>query len=186
MNKKIIFVSLLSFTILLGVSGCAGKDLKSAPPAQQGAANSQTPPPTPPAQPSTPVDVNQVADKVNKLLDDKYPGDWQVTGTTLSKGKYTENNNFGIADAVESAYPGSMVSIFIGEERISSTVKNSQDGKRVLSGYPTPPAVGETFKSGKATLGQASMGSSIGSYQKVYLPFKAGDKTVAVMSISLR
>lgn len=183
MNKKIILVSLVSLTILLGVSGCAGKDSPPTPPAQQGAANSQTPPA---AQPSTPVDVNQVADKVNKLLDEKFPGEWQVTGTTLSKGKYTENNNFGLVDAVEAAYPGSMVSIFIGEERISSTVKNSQDGKRVLSGYPTPAAVGETFKSGKATLGQASTGSSIGSYQKVYLPFKAGAKTVAVMSISLR
>jgi len=182
MNKKSLMVALVSLTLLAGTAGCTGKEPAPTLPPQS--------PPTqtmPPAQPPKPVNANEVADKVNKLLDEKYPGEWKVSGKTLSKGKYTENDNFGIADSVASAFPpGTMVSIFVGEDRISSTVKNNQTGQRVLSGYPTPPAVGETMKSGKAMVGQSTMGSSIGSYQKVYIPLKSGDKTVAVISISLQ
>ncbi len=181
MNKKSLMVALVSLTLLAGATGCTGKQPAPQPP--QGQAGQMMPPP---AQPSKPVDANQVADKVTKLLDEKYPGEWKVSGKTLSKGKYTENDNFGIADTVGSEFPGSMVSIFVGEDRISSTVKNNQTGQRVLSGYPTPATVGETMKSGKPAVGSSTMGSSIGSYQKVYIPLKSGDKTVAVMSISLQ
>jgi len=53
-----------------------------------------------------------------------------------------------------------------------------------LQGYPTPPEVDKTIASGKPSVAAAgSIGST--NYQKVYLPLKSGDKTVAVMSVSI-
>ncbi len=129
------------------------------------------------------VDAEEVMDKINTALDKKFPGEWKVSDTTLQKGDYTENGNYGIVDEVTNIYPGSMVSLFVGEERISGTI-TGEDGKRVLEGYPTPEAVGQTMDTGKASIVSAgSIGST--NYQKVYLPIKSGDKTVAVLTISI-
>jgi len=192
MKKIKLFSVLIGVALLAGVAGCSSKE-----PAQTSQAPQQSAPASLPpghvavpgqtygdnSQPAAPIDTKQVADKITKLIDEKFPGEWKVSGITLSKGNYTENNKYEIANAVGSAFPGSMVSIFVGETRISSTVKD-QTGNPVLSGYPTPPAVGETMKSGKVTAGApSSMGGT--SYQKVYIPLKAGDKTVAVLSISV-
>jgi hypothetical protein len=112
------------------------------------------------------------------LLKKNYPGDWKVSGTTLSKGSYTENGNYKMVDDVEKLFPGTMgVSIFVGEERISSSVK--QGTERVLKGYATPTTVGEVMKSGTTTSTLSS------GYLKVYVPFKdSSGKTVAVMTVS--
>lgn len=132
---------------------------------------------------STPIDGKEVADKIVKALDEKFPGEFTVSGTDLKKGSYTENNNYKMVDEVLKLYPGSMVSIFVGEDRVSSSIKG-EDGKPVTEGYPTPAEVGETMKSGQVKVVDAgSMGST--SYQKVYMPLKSGDKTVAVMTISV-
>jgi hypothetical protein len=113
------------------------------------------------------------------LLKKNYPGDWKVSGTTLSKGSYTENGNYKMVDDVEKLFPGTMgVSIFVGEERISSSVK--QGTERVLKGYATPTTVGEVMKSGTTTSTLSS------GYLKVYVPFKdSSGKTVAVMTVSV-
>lgn len=135
------------------------------------------------ATPAKPINGDEVAKKISDDLDKKFPGDWAVSGTNLKKGSYTENGNYKIVDEVATLYPGSMVSLFVGEKRISGTIKG-QDGKPVLEGYPTPPEVGETMKSGKIKVVNAgSIGSS--SYQKVYMPIKSGNKTIAVMTISI-
>src|SRR5665648_212132 len=80
---------------------------------------------------------------------------------------------------VKKLLPGTLgVSLFVGQERISSSVK--QGTERVLKGYPTPAPVGEVMKSGMTT-------SALGSgYLKVYVPFKeSSGKTVAVMTVSI-
>lgn len=183
MLKKFVVV-VLAGSLLVAGFGCSKKEETTNTPnagqqtgQQPGASDSLTA-----AKPATPIKGEEVAEKVQKALDQKYPGDWTASGTTLSKGSYKENDNFKIVDEVATIYPGAMVSVFVGEERISSTIK--ENGKPVLKGYPTPPEVGETMKSGKVTVKEAgSMGSS--SFQKVYLPLNSGDKTVAVMTISI-
>ncbi len=187
MNKKTLVIAAVGLALIASATGCANK-APTTPPTTQKQQQGQMPP-TQQAPASKPLDAEKVAADINKLLDEKYPGEWKVSGTTLSKGNYTENKNYGIADAVEKAYPGSMVSVFVGQDRVSSTVKNSQTNERVLTGYPTPPKVAETIQSGKPSAGSSSGmggGASIGSYQKVYVPFKSGDKVVAVMSISMQ
>lgn len=184
MRKRILLTVVLGVALLVA-AGCGKKE---TPPPNPSANNTQLPAghPTLPegAKPSgKPVDVKQVTEKVTKAIDQKFPGEWKVSGTKLQKGAYTENDNFGIVDEVAKTYQGSMVSIFVGQDRISGTVKG-QDGKRVLAGYNVPAKVGETMKSGTASSESAgAMGAA--SYQKVYLPLKSGNKTVAVMTISI-
>ena len=117
--------------------------------------------------------------KINNLLTKNYPGDWKVSGTTLSKGTTTENGTYKMVDDVEKLFPGTMgVSIFVGEERISSSIKKGTE--RVLKGYATPTTVGEVMKSG------ASTSTLSGGFLKVYVPFKdSSGKTVAVMTASI-
>ncbi|MFZ3372880.1 MAG: cache domain-containing protein, partial [Desulfitobacteriaceae bacterium] len=133
-------------------------------------------------QPKANAKISQaeVEAKVNGLLTTKYPGEWKVDGTTLSKVTYTENGKYTIVDDIAALFPSSMggVSIFIGEKRISSSIKQT-GGERVLEGYPTPPTVGEVMISGKSTTTQSS------GYLKVYIPLKAANKTLAVMTISV-
>ncbi|KLU64079.1 hypothetical protein DEAC_c40730 [Desulfosporosinus acididurans] len=119
-----------------------------------------------------------VESKINDWLTKNYPGNWNVVGTALSKGNYIENGHYKLVDGIETLFQGTMgVSIFVGEERISSSVKKGSE--RVLKGFPTPEKVGEVLKSGKAT-------SSLSSgYLKVYIPFQAGGKTVAVLTVSV-
>lgn len=184
MFKKVVIVALAGSLLVAGF-GCSKKEeANNAPNAGQQQTSQQpaTGDSLTTAKPAAAINGNEVAEKVQKALDQKFPGDWKASGTTLSKGSYTENDSFKIADEVGTLYQGAMVSIFIGEERISSTIK--ENGKPVLKGYPTPPEVGETMKSGKILVKEAgTMGSS--SFQKVYMPLKSGDKTVAVMTISV-
>jgi predicted small lipoprotein YifL len=183
-KKLVVGVAVLSLVVAL--TGCGNK--QPAPTAnQQTGTTSPTAQTTPtghpaetPVQPNTAtkVDPAQVETKIKDLLDKKYPGEWKVTDTTLSKGSYTENKNYKIVDDIEALFPGTMgVSIFVGEERISSSVK--QGTERVLQGYPTPATVGEVIKSGKSTSTESS------GYLKVYIPLKAGAKTLAVLTVSV-
>lgn len=130
-----------------------------------------------------PINVDEVTSYITKYLDQKFPGDWQVSGTTLQKGSYTENGNYRIAKEVAGLYKGSMVSIYVGQTRISSSVTDPS-GRPLLAGYPTPDTVAQVMKSGKAVLTNTS---SIGiiTYQKIFMPIKAKGKTVAVMSVSI-
>lgn len=182
MNRKIVAAVMLGLLVVAGF-GCSGK---KEPVQNKTVSDNQLPP----GHPSTggakaekptgkPVDGKQVEAKIMKALDAKYPGEWTVSGTKLNKGSYTENNNYGIVDEVKNIYQGSMVSMFVGEKRISSTIRG-QD----FSSYETPPEVADTIKTGKiSVVAGGSMGST--SYQKVYIPIKSGGKTMIVMTVSM-
>lgn len=183
MLKKKVWFTILAMTVMISLAGCTNSTKKSnAPTPPEPAFDvSQIPSDHPTEIPSQPGDKVKQADvegKINDLLNKNFPGEWKISGTTLSKGSYTENGNYKIVDAVEGLFPGTMgVSIFVGEERISSSVK--QGTERVLQGYPTPATVGEVMKSGAPTSTESS------GYFKVYLPFKTGAKTVAVLTVSV-
>lgn len=179
MKKILILVSIMG--LMLSLTGCAKKPETPKSSETQTGTN-QLPeghPTEGQAQPEDKVGQAAAETKINDLLNKDFPGDWKVSGTTLSKGTYTENSTYKIVDQVEALFPGTMgVSIFVGEERISSSVK--QGTARVLKGYATPITVSEVMKSGTAT------STLISGYLKVYVPFKDGaGKTVAVMTVSI-
>jgi len=181
MFKKKVFIVVTIITLLVSLAGCAKKPATPVTPQTGTTVTPQDHPTETPAVPGGKVSQADVETKINDLLSKKYPGDWKVSGTTLSKGSYTENGNYKIVDDVAALFPDTMgVSIFVGEERISSSVKQQDTNERVLKGYATPPTVGEVMKSGTTTSTLSS------GYLKVYVPFKdASGKTVAVMTVSV-
>lgn len=178
MLKKLLMVVTI-MVLMVSPVGCAKKPTTPTPPPSNAAVTPEGHPAETPVQPGGKVSQADVETKINDLLSKNYPGDWKVSGTTLSKGSYTENGNYKIVDDVAAIFPDTMgVSIFVGEERISSSVM--QGTERVLKGYATPPTVGEVMKSGTTT------STSSSGYLKVYIPFKdAGGKTVAVLTVSV-
>lgn len=183
-KKALIVTTVLAMSIFLvgcSNSSTASKNQSPIPP-QASSSSSTTLPPNHPtessAQPGDAASQAEVEKKINDYIGQNFPGDWKVAGTTLSKGSFTENGNYKIVDGLNDVFPETMgVSIFVGEERISSSVK--QGTERVLKGYPTPSTVGDVIKSGKTTSTQSS------GFLKVYVPLKAGDKTVAVLTVSV-
>lgn len=180
MLKKVLIVVTIML-LIVSLAGCAKKPAAPTKPQASTSLNPQGHPTETPAQPGGKVNQADVETKINNLLTKKYPGDWKVSGSTLSKGAYTENGNYKIVDDVAALFPDTMgISIFVGEERISSSVIQQNTGQRVLKGYATPPTVGEVMKSGKTTSALSS------GYLKVYIPFKdISGKTVAVMTVSV-
>lgn len=180
-KKALMVASILTLSfILAGCGSAASKNQTPATPQNPVSTGdlSQVHPSETPAQEGSKTSQADVEQKINDYLTKNYPGEWKVEGITLSKGNYTENNNYKIVDGLEQVFPDTMgISIFVGEKRISSSVK--QGTERVLEGYPTPATVGEVMKSGKVTSTNSS------GYLKVYMPFKTGDKTVAVLTVSI-
>ena len=180
MFKKKVSIVVTILVLMVSLAGCAKKS--NVEPSQPQAGTSQMPQAHPTETAAPTVDkVGQAGaeTKINDLLTKNYPGDWKVTGTTLSKGPYTENGTYKMVDDVAKLFPGTMgVSMFVGEERISSSVKMGTE--RVLKGYATPTTVGEVMKSGTGT------STLSGGFLKVYVPFKdSTGKTVAVMTVSI-
>ena len=181
-KKVLSTVTIITITVLiLTLTGCAKKPATPATPQTAAAITPQDHPTETPAVSGDKVSQSNIETKITDLLNKKYPGDWEVSGTTLSKGSYTENGHYKIVDDVVALFPDTMgVSIFVGEERVSSSVIQQDTGQRVLKGYATPPTVGEVMKSGKST------STLSGGYLKVYVPFKdKSSKTVAVITVSV-
>lgn len=179
MVKKKILMVVTIMVLMVSLAGCAKKPVTPAPQPNNPVVTPEGHPAETPVQPGGKVNQAEVETKIKDLLNKNYPGDWKVSGTTLSKGTYTENGNYKMVDDVAALFPDTMgVSIFVGEERISSSVL--QGTERVLKGYATPPTVGEVMKSGTTT------STLSGGYLKVYVPFKdSSGKTVAVMTVSV-
>jgi len=176
-KKKILVVGTI-MVMMVSLAGCAKKPAAPVTP-QTSTAVPESKPAETPAATGDKVKQADVETKIKALLDKNYPGDWKVVGTTLSKGTYTENTKYKMVDDIAALFPDTMgVSIFVGEERISSSVK--QGTERVLTGYPTPTTVGEVMKSGTSTSTLSS------GYLKVYVPFKdSTGKCVAVLTVSI-
>ena len=166
---------------MISLTGCANKPATPTTPQPGTSLKQQDHPTETPAPPGDKVTQTNVEAKLNDLLNKKFPGDWKLSGNTLSKGTYTENGNFKIVDDVAASFPNTMgVSIFVGNQRISSSVIQQNTGQRVLGGYATPAAVGDVLKNGTTTSTLSS------GYQNVYVPLKDNSgKTVAVMTVSI-
>lgn len=172
------FVWLTILASLVSSTGCAKKPevQQTTPPSTGTSQLTDGHPAETSAQPGNKESTVAIETKINNYLNNNYPGEWNVAGTTLSKGTFTENGNYKIVDGLVNQFPGTMgVSIFVGNQRISSSVK--QGTARVLN-YPTPPSVGKVMESG-------STSSTLSSgYLNVYVPLKSNGKTIAVLTVS--
>lgn len=66
------------------------------------------------------------------LLDAHYPGDWHMDGPNLYKGETKINDNYEVVDEF-SEKTGILATIFAGDTRISTTVKDKSGNRMILT-----------------------------------------------------
>jgi methyl-accepting chemotaxis protein len=64
------------------------------------------------------------------LLDTHYPGDWSLEGENLYKGETLMNGNYEVVDEF-SEDTGILATIFAGDTRIATTVKNDEGERQI-------------------------------------------------------
>jgi len=102
------------------------------------------------------------------LIDQQYPGPWAVKDGKLYKGEALMNDNFAAVDGI-MALTGDAVTIFQGDTRISTTVKDEQGQRKV--GTTAAPEVAETvLKKGESYFGEADVAGT--PHLTAYQPLK--------------
>jgi methyl-accepting chemotaxis protein len=105
--------------------------------------------------------VNQTfADKLNadlnlgyRLINEKYPGKWVVSGGKLLKGNVLMNENYELVDAI-SKETGSLATIFMEDTRVATTVLNG-DGSRAIGTKAAQSVINTVLHNGKIYNGEA-------------------------------
>lgn len=101
----------------------------------------------------TAKELNNYSSMGLSMLNAEYPGDWKLDGKTLYKGNTVMNNNFQTVDEI-SKNTGILVTLFAGDTRISTTVKDDQN-KRLTGTQASEIVVNKVIKSGKSFKGTA-------------------------------
>jgi len=105
-------------------------------------------------------------------LDAKHPGLWSIKEGKLYKGEALINDNFEVVDKIKSK-EGEVVTIFMGDTRVSTNVINS-DGKRAVGSKASQEVVEKVLKEGKEFSGP----TLINGKPALYTPIKDGTGTV--------
>lgn len=87
------------------------------------------------------------------IIELMYPGAWQVRGGTLYKGPVKINNEIEAVDKI-AALTGDTVTIFLGDERVSTTVRE-KTGERAIGTKASDVVINKVLKDGQQYLGQA-------------------------------
>jgi methyl-accepting chemotaxis protein len=102
------------------------------------------------------------------VMNDRYPGEWSVREGKLFKGDVRMNENFTAVDSI-AVMSNDAVTIFQGDMRIATTVKNSS-GERAVGTKAAANIVEAVIKNGQPYIGKANV---VGTwYQTAYEPIK--------------
>lgn len=111
------------------------------------------------------------------MLDIYYPGDWQIDGDQLYKGDTLINDNNEVVDAI-SEDTGILATIFAGDTRIATTVKDEK-GNRQVGTKGSDEVIKNVLEGGKAYKGTAKVvGNAADTY---YVPIKDKDGNIIAM-----
>jgi Methyl-accepting chemotaxis protein len=111
------------------------------------------------------------------FLDINYPGDWSIKDGQLYKGDTLMNDNYEIVDSL-SKDTGILVTIFAGDTRISTTVKNDK-GERLIGTKASDAVKASVLEKGNNYTGKAVVaGINADTY---YIPLKDKDGKVIGM-----
>ncbi len=114
------------------------------------------------------------------LLQDKYPGDWSLRDGKLFKGDSPMNDSNGVIDRI-AEMTGDAVTIFQGDTRIATTVKDAS-GSRAVGTKAAQNVVEATLTKGQPYLGKANVAGT--SYQTSYEPIKnAGGEVIGMFFV---
>lgn len=111
------------------------------------------------------------------LLEEKIPGSWEIRNHQMRKGGTIINDNFSFVDRI-GALTGDTVTIFQGDTRIATNVKNSE-GKRAVGTKASAIVTETTLKNGHNFTGKANV---VGVWnQTAYEPIKNADGEIIGM-----
>jgi methyl-accepting chemotaxis protein len=88
-----------------------------------------------------------------RLFNQMYPGEWKVVEGSLYKGSVVINENYRFVDAI-SKETGSLATIFMGDTRVATTVRNS-DGTRAIGTKSAQGVTKKVLKNGEIYNGEA-------------------------------
>lgn len=103
-----------------------------------------------------------------ELIDAWYPGDWRVEGDKLFKGMTLMNDNIAVVDQI-GKLTGDTVTIFLGNTRITTNVKN-ENGTRAVGTTVSGEVEQRVIQQGKEYYGEANVVGTM--YQTGYKPIK--------------
>ena len=127
----------------------------------------------------TEVIEEQIMDRVRtnlnagyEMLDNKYPGEWEIRNGDLYKGDIKVDGNYELVDYVESNLEN-QVTIFKNDTRVSTSIR--QDGERVVGTTVSDEVKAEVLINGNNFYGTANVVGE--EFQTGYSPIRnqAGD-----------
>ncbi|MEW5762856.1 MAG: methyl-accepting chemotaxis protein [Bacillota bacterium] len=118
-----------------------------------------------------------------QLIDLRYPGPWRLEGEQLYKGGTLMNGNFAVVDAIARA-TGDAVTVFRGDTRISTTVRDEKTGQRRVGTTAAPEVVAAVLKQGKNFYGPADVAGM--PHLTAYMPIRdAGGNVIGMWFVGV-
>jgi methyl-accepting chemotaxis protein len=116
------------------------------------------------------------------LLNAQYPGEWSIRDGKLFKGETQMNDNFSIVDNIGDL-TSDTVTIFQGDTRITTNVKNAQ-GARAVGTKAAENVIDATLNKGQTYIGKANV---VGTWnQTAYEPIRdAQGKTIGMFYVGV-
>lgn len=113
----------------------------------------------------------------SEIIEQTYPGAWQVQDGLLYKGKTVITNNIELVDHL-AQLTGDTVTFFLGDTRVATTVRGP-NGDRAIGTKVSEPVAQMVLKNGQTYLGQANVVGQI--YRTAYEPLRAQNGTIIGM-----
>ncbi len=118
-----------------------------------------------------------------QIIENKYPGAWNVRGDKLYKGEQLMSGNDQLVDEFQKMMGGDTVTMFLGDARTATTIKN-EDGSRATGTKVADVVAESVLKRGEVYYGEAEV---IGIVNRTaYEPIRdASGKVVGIWSVGI-
>ena len=119
---------------------------------------------------------------LSEILNNRYDGDWQIKDGKLFKGEQQMDGADALVDSLSQICNGK-VTIFNGDTRVATTVKNAQ-GSRAVGTKASAAVIDNVITQGKNFVGEANvMGEQ---HYAAYLPLKdSSGKTIGMLFVGV-
>lgn len=104
-----------------------------------------------------------------EIIDQRYPGAWAVKEGKIYKGDIVLNGNFALVDSI-AEMTGDAATLFMGDTRVSTTVRDAATGKRKVGTKAAPYVVEAVLKQGKNYYGCADVAGA--QHMTAYMPLR--------------
>ncbi|MDY3909084.1 MAG: methyl-accepting chemotaxis protein [Eubacterium sp.] len=123
--------------------------------------------------------LRELCYSVSTAYDAIAEGDYRMDGDNLIKGEYNITENEDLIDNF-TKNSDSDITIFYGDTRRATSLKDSKTGKRILGTKASDAVIEATLKSGEEFTG-TDIEINEANYYAVYVPIKSGDGSIVGM-----